>query len=527
MKVAETISTAPIQVEKSIRGDEIRALTSCRAGKIVPLAYIPLLREDQVRRGTVRISLDMAETIHPLMNSINVTAMAHFVPFTAFERFRDLGMETFNRAYQGVAEPSGSIVPFFQTMAFSRNAEIFKVMGIHAKEGALVNTALVEAYNEIVNFRRKARSEKLPERTRLDTTLAQAFWRNPNLWHIVPDFDQAVMDGEVELTMPSGRLPIYSVNKPVLTYGGQNYRVPAPLAGMDPTTRAIGGYTYHDWGQQIFAELQDTGVRLSLANIELAKKAASFVKLREQYSGLDDDALIDLLMEGIRVPDLAMKQPILLDRKSTIFGYSERHAMDGPNLSKSVTTGATALSLTFRTPPMNTGGIILVTLEVVPEALFERMQDVFLHTANTATLPNFMTDYLDPEKVQVVKNNFVDVEHGMPDQVFGYAPLNHAWKRSLSRIGGKFYRRLPDTWVEDRQRFWSVEQVNPSLTADFYLVNNLPHTVFADTAADPFEVLTSGNVQIVGNTVFGQALEEKGGDYEHILEQVDTTRIKQ
>lgn len=103
MKTSEVISTSPIQTEKSVRGDEIRALTSCRAGRVVPVAYIPLLREDRVSKGSIRLSLKMAETIHPLMNAVNVTAYAHFVPFFAFERFT--GMDAFNRSYQGVGEP--------------------------------------------------------------------------------------------------------------------------------------------------------------------------------------------------------------------------------------------------------------------------------------------------------------------------------------------------------------------------------------------------------------------------------------
>lgn len=542
MKLGETISALPIEVEKSIRGEEIRALTSARAGKIVPVAYVPLLREDRVSRGSVNLRLKMAETVHPLMNAINVTAMAHFVPFSAFERFD--GMDQFNRSYRGVNEPRGAAtpIPFFTTMAFSSAAEIWKTLGVHWPAGSNINAAPIEAYNTLVNFRRKARSEKLALRTLSDTTLAAAFWKNPNLYHIVPDFDQAMQDGQVQLAFADASLPLNVSSLPVrnLYYrsattgdlavaeaaaytGGSAKPGSGNLKPVYSTTSVPSVDLSNVW-----TEMTSAGAAISLANIDLAKKTAAFAKLREQYAGMDDDHLIDLLMQGIRVPDEALRQPILLDRQSTIFGYSERHATDGANLDQSVTTGETAVSLNFRTPPMNTGGIILITVEIVPEQLFERMQDVFLAADAPADLPDFTRDFLDPEKVEVVPNAFVDVLHGTPAGTFGYAPLNHRWKRSLTRIGGRYYRPTTAGFVEDRQRFWSVEQLNPALTTDFYLVPaSLPHTVFADSAADPFEILTLGGVEIIGNTVFGAVLDEDRGDYEAVAAKVDETRIQQ
>lgn len=541
MKIAETIATSPIAVEKTVRGDEIRALTTCRAGVVVPVAYVPLLREDRVSRGRLRLKLDMAETIHPLMNAVNVTAFVHFVPYLAFDRFNG-SVDAFNRSYQGVPELHNSTaIPFFTAITYNRSHIFWKTLGIHWKNSTLINGAPLEAYNEIVNFRRKARSEKLPLRSGLGNggTLAEAFWKNSNLWHIVPDFDQAAMDGEVELQWADSLLPISGIgrvgNPTVLgtqtgvreARGGiVNY--PAAVAvGPGTATDGIVVRATSGGTPDVFAELAGSGIRLSLANLELAKQTAAFAKLRAKYEGLDDDHIIDLLMEGIRVPDEALKQPILLDKKSTIFGYSERHAMDGASLDMSVTTGETSLDLVFRTPPMNMGGIIMVTLEIVPEQLYERQKDHFLAHTNPNKLPNFQRDYLDPEKVSIVQNDFVDVEHATPTGTFGYAPLNHEWKRSLTRIGGKYFRPNPDTFVEDRQRFWAVEQLNPTLTDDFYLVRNLPHNVFMDTVSDPFEILTVGSVEIVGNTVFGKTLEEDGGHYDHIMDQVDTGRIKQ
>lgn len=551
MRATEVISSTPITVEKSVRGDEIRALTSCRAGKIVPLAFVPLLREDRVSRGSINLSFKMAETVHPLMNAVNVTGMAHLIPFSAFERFN--GMDEFNRSYMGQPEAHNSqVIPFFETVNFSSTAPFWKTLGVHWKEGQPINSAPLEAYNLLVNWRRKARSAKLPQRLMTDTTLSQAFWRNPNMWHIVPDFDAAMMDGEVPLSVNLGAIP----DKLAIDGFGTRATAMASLSGAAfrnseglpniPINSVLEsnvgtGFVMRAKGSgstlrpdiyavmpDIFAELRSGGISLSLANIELAKKTAAFAKLREQYSGVSEDHLMDLLMEGIRVPEEAMRQPILLARGSTIFGYTERHAMDGASLDKSVTTGETRINLTFRTPPMNTGGVIIVTAEIVPEQLFERLEDRFLAATDPAKLPSFLRDFLDPEKVEVVQNKFVDVEHATPTHTFGYAPLNHAWKRSLTRIGGRYYRRNPDTFVEDRQRFWSVEKLNPSLTADFYLVpENLPHTVFMDAEADPFEVLSLGNVEIVGNTVFGKMLTEDEGHYDAVMSKVDTSRIAQ
>lgn len=525
MKTTEVISTAPIDIQKSIRGEELRTLTSCKAGKIIPVAFAPVLREDRVNKGNIRIALDMAETIHPLMNQVHVTAFVHFVPFFAFDRFTG-GMDSFNRSYQGVVEPvSGTVIPFFQTMAFDKTAPLWKTMGVHWKNGTAINSAVVEAYNEVVNYRYRARSENLTERAATDTTLANAFWKNSNMGHIVPTYDSKMIDGEVPLTLGNVRMPLRSSSVHIVTgSGGTAKYAPTANPGYVPGTAG----TEAQWGNELFVQLMEENATVSLANIEAAKKTAAFAKLRDQYSGLKDDHIIDLLMEGIRVPDETLKNPILLDRKSTYFGYNERPAMDGASLDMSVTTGSASLDLSFRTPPMNTGGVILVTLEIVPEQLFERCKDGFLGTGNPAYLPNALRDMLDAEPVAIVKNDFVDVEHSDPTGTFGYAPLNHQWKRSYTRIGGRYYRPNPDAFSEDRQRFWAIEKLNPTLTTDFYLCpDNLPHSVFLDNVSDPFEILAQGAIEFVGNTVFGSALEENSESYEKIAAQVDFSRISQ
>lgn len=540
MRLTETIPAAPIQVQKSVRPDEIRCLTSGPAGKILPLAYSPLLREDRVSRGRVRVRVEMMETAEMLMNAINVTCYAHFVPFLAFPQFN--GMDSFNRAYKGVPEEEGGQpIDFFPLTGWTGNAEIYQTMGLHRAGGAGANHSVKTAYNLIVNHRRKARSAKLPMRDLTDGTLAEAFWKHTNMNHIVPDFDQAMIDGEVQLNFAQTQLPVSGIGVSAAHSFETKYaRETGKTVGTEASWSSPNDMAdEHDfvWVKRdpdnplhpaIFAEMQAEGVTLSLSNIELAKKTAAFAKLRSQFSGLDDDHIIDLLMQGVRVPEAQLTQPILLDRKSTIVGYNRRYATDGANLSESVTSGETFVDLSMVTPPMNTGGIVLITCEVVPEQLFERQKDYFLYASSPEDLPNFTRDYLDPEKVAVVQNDHVDVAHTDPSGTFGYAPLNHQWKRAIPRIGGKYLRSDPNApFDEDRQKIWAAETVDPTLTEDFYLVTDLHTKVFADQESDPFEITTLGRLDIVGNTVFGKGLQEATDDYDKLIDQVDTGRIDQ
>lgn len=75
---------------------------------------------------------------------------------------------------------------------------------------------------------------------------------------------------------------------------------------------------------------------------------------------------------------------------------------------------------------------------------------------------------------------------------------------------------------------WVVEQLNPALTADFYMCTNLHQKVFADQLAEAFEIKARGEFEIVGNTVFGKGLIEKANnDFAEIDAQIDKTRIVQ
>lgn len=555
MRMTEMVPSTPIKVQRSTRRDRGRVLTSADAGKILPLKVIPMLREDAVKRGRVRVNIEMMETAELLMNGIQVNVMAHLVPMLAFERFNG-SMEELNRSYKGETGIGGSVVPYFESNKYynpstdtvlPRNSatapnidvtvlgssgthEFYQLMGIHT-QAEKFNTTYVEAYNAIVNHRRKARSASLPLRNAFDHRLADAFWSLDNN-HIVPDFDQKLIDGEVALNGLTFQAPVKSIKA---GNGSNTFN-----AGNDDTITALGttfpamtGSDIIDDGaaylfDEIYAELTTGGnATMSLADIEQAKKTAAFAKLRSMYDGIDDEYVIDMLMEGIRVPEETMKQPILLAKQQTMIGYNQRYATDADNLATSVTNGYASVDLNIRTPQINTGSVIMITAEIVPEQMWERKKDYYLYTTDPNDLPNSLRDQLDPIAVSVVKNDHLDVNHSTPDGTFGYAPLNHEWMRDMVNVGGKYYRPADDAFDEDRAKIWTVETTDPTLSSDFYLVDSLHKKVFSDQIADAFEITCISDMEITGNTVFGERLLEADAtsDYEAITDLVDTARI--
>lgn len=557
--MTELIPNSPIAIQKSRRSAKGRVLTSGDAGKILPLKYEWLHREDGVQSGKIRMNVEMMETSEMLMNGVGVTLYAHFVPMLAFDRFNG-SMDELNRSYKKQNGAAGSVVPFFEsnktynpisntvenrgagianddtqfaslTGGSTDTTQFWQTMGIH-HEATVVNTTPIEAYNAIVNHRRKARSKSLPLRNAFDHRLADAFWINNGMQNIVPDYDQNLIDGQVTLAGLTFQAPIkapkYSRDSITGTASANN--TTTDTLGYSP---AMSGAEIIDQGDmylfdEIYAELTTGGnATMSLADIEQARKTAAFAKLRAKYDGIDDEHVIDLLMSGIRVPEEALKQPILLGRQRAMIGFNQRYATDGANLDKSATNGMATIDMSFRTPAFNTGGCIMICAEIVPEQLWERKKDYFLYTTDPDTLPNYLRDVLDPEAVAVIKNNHADVNHATPDGTFGYAPLNHEWQRDAVNVGGKYYRPANDAFDEDRAKIWTAEATNPTLNEDFYLCSGLHKKVFADQVSDSFEITCLTDMQIVGNTVFGAGLQETDAtsDYDTITSQVDSSRI--
>ena len=533
--------TTPVPVARTMRRHDLRILTSLPAGKMVPLAAVPLLREDSMTRLNARISFEMSETVEMLMNAINVNVKAYLVPHLAFDRFS--GMDELNRSYEGVAnQEGGPVTPFFQSMPAPAHGanQVLTYMGKHFRPGQTINAAYIEAYNKIWNFRAKNRSPDIAPRDALDGTLAPAFWHHSAFAHIVPDFDQAIIDGEVALNVANARMPVKGI-------GIVNNGVGAPISAFEtdkgtisnwpkgwhvtdgvPTSAsaniAIKGTTA---GQiDVWTELQDNGITVSLSNIDMARRTQAFAELRRQYNGHSDEYIIDLLMDGISVPEQAWRQPMLLKEEATVFGMSKRYASDAGNLTESVVNGETFIDISAAVPRCPTGGIVMLVAEITPEQLFERMKDPYLHTTDVQTLPHFLRDTLDPEKVSVVPNDYVDLDHDTPASTFGYAPLNYEWTMAAPQIGGRFYRPTVDAaFDEDRQRIWAVETQNPVLSQDFYLCTTMHTKPFVVTNTDPFEAVVRGEALIRGNTVFGGALIEATNDYAEVVAEQPTARI--
>jgi hypothetical protein len=538
--------TTPVPVQRTTRRHDLRVLTSLPAGKMVPLAAIPLLREDSLTRGMVRVDFEMAETVEVLMNAINVRVMAYLVPNLAFERFT--GMDSLNRSYEGVPEREGEpVIPYFESMPAPAHGanQVLTYMGKHFRPGTTINAAYIEAYNAIWNLRANNRSPDIARRERLDGTLAPAFWQHSNFHHIVPDFDQAVIDGEVALNVVNSKMPIRGLGignnndsvdiGPIAQGGGLVSDYAAGWKVTDaaaPITGETNLYIKRDLGYpaqyvpDVWAELQDNGITVSLSNLDMARRTQAFANLRKQYSGHTDDFIIDLLMDGITVPEQAWRRPILLADRNTVFGMSKRYASDAGNLTESVVSGITSLDVSFSVPKCPTGGVVMLVAEITPEQLFERQKDPYLHATNVEFLPQFLRDTLDPEKVSVVKNEYVDLDHDQPEDTFGYAPLNHEWTHTSPQIGGRFYRPAVDaSFDEDRQRIWAVETQNPVLSQDFYLCTTMHTKPFVVTNQDPFEAVARGDALIRGNTVFGGLLVEATNDYAEVVAEQPTARI--
>lgn len=537
------MNSMPLRVPRTRRRQPHRIMTSLPAGRMVPIAAVPLLREDSLL-GQFNLTFEMNETVEVLMNAVNVRVMAYVVPKLALERFS--GMDAINKSYMGEPLISGQpVTPWVLTEVAGTHGTwnaIHKYLGKHTKAGDVVSTEFVEAYNQIWNFRAKNRSPKLTLRSLTDKTLAPAFWMHQQFSHIVPDFDQALIEGEVALQLVNSKMPVKGIGfpgsaagapgsltfresdgaTPTYAYGQSVVGIEGPggtgtyLAVKAKSATTTGGYYTPD----IYAELAAGGVTMSLANIDLARKTAAFARMRQQYNQLPEEYLIDLLMDGITISDQHLQQPILLFDDYTTFGMSKRYASDASNLTKSVVNGVTMLSMRLRVPRLGCGGVVMIMAEVTPDQLFERQRDPYLYTTDPEKLPQYLRDELDPEKVEYVANGDIDVNHSTPSGVFGYQPLNAKWLGGQPHVGGRYYRPTTDgAFDEVRQRIWAVETSNPTLGPNFYIASDVNLKPFVVQNVDPFDCLAVGETIIEGNTVFGPALRETSVDYAEVVEE--------
>lgn len=538
-------NTTPISVARSTRQINQIVATSMPAGKMVPVTAFPLLREDQLRSSMIHCKVDLMETAEIIKNGIKARFMAYFVPFLALNRFNG-GMDEFNRSYmkRNIAD-GATVTPFFNTMVAGAvgSIPIHKYLGFHAAPTDVINTAYIEAYNEIWNFRARNRSETLyqaKKRAATTTSLAPAFWQHEQFKDVVPDWDDVAMEGSVDLSFTSSKAAVQGI------FGKSGVAPSAMDANYaDATGRTgagkLGGASWGESGAngmwiersnvapyipQVFADLATAGVKISLANIELAKRTQWYANLKAQFEGHGDAYIIDLLMQGVAVPEQMWKQPILIADKTEIFGIEKRWATDGANLTDAVVNGSAVCDLNIVLPRTPTGGIVMIVAEILPEQLFERGRDPLLFTTDAATLPNAMKDDLDPQKVERMANGEIDTSHATPNGLFGYRPLNWKWQMSNTRIGGKWFKAAPNnTFNEERQHFWTVEVANPAYNSDFMISETFNTLPFVVTNQDVGEVQLQGTAVIEGNTQFGTRLLENDDAYAEVMAQVDKTRV--
>lgn len=517
-------NTTPISIARSVRQINQIVATSMPAGKMVPVTAFPLLREDQLRNSMIHCKVDLMETAEIIRNGIKCRFMAYFVPFLAFERFNG-GMDEFNRSYmkQNIAD-GATVTPFFTTMTAGAvgSIPIHKYLGFHAAPTDVINTAYIEAYNLIWNFRARNRSETLyqaKKRLMTNTGLAPAFWQHEQFKYVVPDWDDVAMEGAVDLSFTSSNIP---VRVPGVTTGQSTAEGLSLTAGTANLHYGAGTATV----RQVFADLAASQVKISLANIELAKRTQWYAELKARFEGLPDSWIVDLLMQGVSVPEQMWKQPILIADKTEIFGIEKRWATDGANLTDAVVNGAAVCDLDMVLPRTPTGGIVMVVAEILPEQIFERGRDPLLFLTDPAKLPNAMRDDLDPQKVERMAKGEIDTSHADPNGLFGYRPLNWEWQKSNTRIGGKWFKAAPDnTFNEERQHFWTVEVANPAYNSDFMISETFNTLPFVVTNQDVGEVQIHGAAVIEGNTQFGTRLLENDNAYAEVMAQVDETRI--
>jgi len=534
----ERLRTSPVPWPRTARPDVFRTVTSGAPGKAVPLAFIPLDRNDAMETTRVQCRAYMEETSNLLLNTVNATFSAWLVPKLAFDRF-DGSRDALDRAYMKKLEKDGSQIPWITTHN-PTGMEIYQAAGLHYE--TTVNTDYAEAYDKIFEYRCKQRSEALwtaVSNTVGSGNLHSAFFDNPQMAIVKPSFDIGATEGVVPLTVVGGELPVkgISANGSFGTLGTQTYDstgaiIPVGTPGASPgagtwmTGKNTGTINTNNT-LDIYAELQQDGITVSLANIEMAKKTQAWSRVRNQYSGIDDDDLIDLLMSGLQIPEMANAMPILIDRKKVPFGMTQRFSTESASLEVSATRGQTGTELKVRTPIVETGGVVVIMVEVVPEQFWERSKDYHLLSDNDTRLPDRLVDELDPQAVTVVTNDHADVAHSDPTGIFGYSPLNHERVRRRFNIGGKFYRSDPNAlWDENRNRLWTSEPVDPTLSKEFYLATDLTEDIFLQQTVDNFEFSCAGDAVISGLTYIGPMLREASGDYQHILDRIDTARIE-
>lgn len=542
MKTAQ--SKTPVQFQRSRRADRGVTITSGRAGKVVPVSHIPVLRGDGLS-GRVGIDCDLAEMPKPLLNGVKLNFQAWFVPKSAHAQFAsyDEFMASYNSTSIKALGVADREPPQWSFLVEATNgtdetpeaSEIYKSLGIHWTEGSDIQHDLIDAYSLVWNFRAAAHSIKIPRRPYASENyyqaknLERAFWPSNRYTSVVSEYEKALITGELSLDVLSGQVPVHGMGSTVAVAGGETGVRETGGSTVDYTRRYTSSnfiMRATDDGEypDVFAEMAGQSIGITLGELDKMRQLQSFAKLKATYQGTDttgfmsEDAIMADLMSGLRVPEEHYRRPWLLDAKIISFGMEERHATDGASLEQSVTQGRTAAVLNLNLPEQDAGGVIIITVEVVPERIYERQSDEWLFTTSPNQFPEAMRDVLRVEPVDPVINRRIDGRHTSPAATYGHEPMNTKWQRDFTHLGGVFYQADPQNpFKEQRSSLWTPNLVDPAFTQDHYLVpEDFPHDVFADTEADAFECVVRHEVAISGLTQFGDVLHEDNSEYQEL-----------
>lgn len=543
-------SSTPVPYENTLRPDNRVAMTSGRAGVVVPLGYIPVLPGESVG-GKVGCDLKLAEMPRPLSNAVVANFQAWLVPKTAMPQFP--GRDELNHAMTGdVIKSLGSAdrspPPFFTTISgasvtTAAASDFFKALGLHIPTGSTINSDLIDAFNLIWNFRAAAHSSRLARRQYASesianaTTLPPAFWPSGRFAHVVPDYEAALVQGSLDLDVLAGTLDVLGIGwdngspagntkTNIRQSDGSSATFTGKIVGegLNPATAGnVALYVKSDAANfpDITVPLAGRTLAVTLNDIDKARIRQAYAKLHAVYAGNDatgfdnEDTLVALLMQGINPGAENFKRPILLDSKRVPVGFAERFATDSANLDVSVVEGRAQCTLALNTPKVDVGGVIIYTVEVLPERLDERMTDEWLMCTTFDHYPNPLRDIQRTLPVDMVLNRRVDAKHTTPAGLYGYEPMNHRWKRDVTALGGAFFKATPGgIEPETRAGLWLADIVDPVLNSHHHIAPQpFPHDVFADTLAPAFEVVARHVCSIVGNTQFGDVLTEANDDY--------------
>lgn len=529
--------TTPVVYQKTSRIDKAVAVTSGRAAQVIPMAYMPILRGDSAS-GRVSVQIDMAEMPKPLLNGVFMNVQAWFVPKSVHPQFS--GTDEFMNSYQNetikaLGQADREPPAFFDTITdpaditLVQGSHLYKTLGIHIPADTPVNTDLIDAFVLVHNFRLAANSTRLPlaEYAQQDLAAAvgpkRAFWHSNRFSRVVPDYERALVVGSLDLDIFAGTIPIDGLFRNTAI----NAEVTDPVGVNDGTDTIPSADSRHVLIDntaafpRVFAEMENTNIVTSLADIDKARTTQAFAKLRTSMAGNDntgfnsDDAIVATMMQGLSVPPEMFHRPWLMDSARVALGFNERHASDGDSLDKSVSKGRATASLSLNLPQQDSGGTIVVICEVLPERINEAQSDEWLLMTDVEMLPDALRDIQRTEPTDMVLTRRLDTRHTTPAEAYGWEGMNDKWNRDYTKLGGVFFQDDPSNpWKEQRAAIWQTEIIDPQLDTEHYLAPaDFPHDVFSDPLAPAFEAVVRHNVTVVGLTQLGDALDENNDEY--------------